>query len=96
MSFQVAPRFRSEVLTSEPYLLQYIMMLDVDFWLCTDFRSRMLSSPDIMDRLRGGLAAFVVPAFEFHKQSDGVDPTTFPSTKEASRGTAALEPHSRD
>ncbi|BGP52945.1 hypothetical protein JCM8202v2_000502 [Rhodotorula sphaerocarpa] len=50
---------------------EYIMMLDVDFWLCTDFRSRMLSSPDIMDRLRGGLAAFVVPAFEFHKQSDG-------------------------
>ncbi|GAA5864453.1 hypothetical protein JCM3774_005132 [Rhodotorula dairenensis] len=61
---------------------EYIMMLDVDFWLCTDFRSRMLDSPEIMDRLRGGLAAFVVPAFEFHKQSDGVDPSTFPSTKE--------------
>ncbi|GAA5980029.1 hypothetical protein JCM10908_001504 [Rhodotorula pacifica] len=60
----------------------YIMMLDVDFWLCTDFRSRMLDSPEIMQRLRGGLAAFVVPAFEFHKQSDGVDPNTFPSTKE--------------
>jgi len=58
------------------------MMLDVDFWLCTDFRSRMLESPEIMQRLKGGLAAFVVPAFEFHKQSDGVDPLTFPSTKE--------------
>ncbi|KWU43647.1 glycosyltransferase family 49 protein [Rhodotorula sp. JG-1b] len=61
---------------------EYIMMLDVDFWLCTDFRSRMLESPEIMQRLRGGLAAFVVPAFEFHKQSDGVDPSTFPSSKE--------------
>ncbi|GAA5994846.1 glycosyltransferase family 49 protein [Rhodotorula paludigena] len=60
----------------------YVMMLDVDFWLCTDFRTRMLESPEIMQRLKGGMAAFVVPAFEFHKQSDGVDPTTFPSTKE--------------
>lgn len=61
---------------------QYVMMLDVDFWLCTDFRSRMLESPEIMQRLKGGMAAFVVPAFEFHKQADGVDPNTFPSTKE--------------
>ncbi|GAA5926226.1 hypothetical protein JCM3775_000961 [Rhodotorula graminis] len=61
---------------------EYVMMLDVDFWLCTDFRSRMLDSPEIMQRLKGGMAAFVVPAFEFHKQSDGVDPLTFPSTKE--------------
>ncbi|GAA6035168.1 hypothetical protein JCM8097_006400 [Rhodosporidiobolus ruineniae] len=60
----------------------YVMMLDVDFWLCTDFRSRMLESPEIMARLKTGMAAFVVPAFEFHKQSDGVDPMTFPSTKE--------------
>ncbi|GAA5877078.1 hypothetical protein JCM16303_006160 [Sporobolomyces ruberrimus] len=59
----------------------YVMMLDVDFWLCTDFRQRMLESPEIMDKLKGGLAAFVVPAFEFSKQSDGVDPFTFPSTK---------------
>ncbi|BGO92897.1 hypothetical protein NBRC10512_006087 [Rhodotorula toruloides] len=61
---------------------EYVMMLDVDFWLCTDFRSRMLESPEIMQRLKGGMAAFVVPAFEFHKQADGVDPNTFPSTKE--------------
>lgn len=58
------------------------MMLDVDFWLCTDFRTRMLESPEIMARLKSGMAAFVVPAFEFHKQSDGVDPTSFPSVKE--------------
>ncbi|GAA5862442.1 hypothetical protein JCM1840_004183 [Sporobolomyces johnsonii] len=60
---------------------EYVMMLDVDFWLCTDFRQRMLESTEIMGRLKGGMAAFVVPAFEFHKQSDGVDPMTFPATK---------------
>lgn len=60
---------------------QYVMMLDVDFWLCTDFRTRMLGSIEIMSRLKTGNAAFVVPAFEFHKQSDGVNPDTFPATK---------------
>jgi glycosyltransferase-like protein LARGE len=59
----------------------YVMMLDVDFWLCTDFRQRILQSPEIMSKLESGLSAFVVPAFEFSKQSDGVDPFTFPSTK---------------
>ncbi|KAK4705066.1 hypothetical protein P7C70_g1145, partial [Phenoliferia sp. Uapishka_3] len=63
------------------HVKQYVMMLDVDFWLCTDFRSRILGSAEIMSRLKGGMAAFVVPAFEFHKQSDGVDPDTFPSEK---------------
>ncbi|ORY75618.1 glycosyl-transferase for dystroglycan-domain-containing protein [Leucosporidium creatinivorum] len=62
---------------------EYVMMLDVDFWLCTDFRSRITGSAEIMARLKGGLAAFVVPAFEFHKQADGVDPTTFPADKAA-------------
>ncbi|GAA5986683.1 hypothetical protein JCM5350_001451 [Sporobolomyces pararoseus] len=59
----------------------YVMMLDVDFWLCTDFRQRILESPEILSKLSSGLSAFVVPAFEFSKQSDGVDPFTFPSTK---------------
>lgn len=60
------------------------MMLDVDFWLCTDFRSRILESEEIMMKLKSGTAAFVVPAFEFSKQSDGVDPETFPADKEVS------------
>ena len=62
-------------------MAQYVMMLDVDFWLCTDFRSRILNSAEILTRLKSGLAAFVVPAFEFLKQADGVDPHTFPSSK---------------
>jgi len=56
-------------------------MLDVDFWLCTDFRQRVLSSPQIMKKLREGMAAFVVPAFEFKIQEDGLDASTFPKQK---------------
>jgi glycosyltransferase-like protein LARGE len=67
----------------------YVMMLDVDFWICTDFRTRILSSPVILSKLREGTAAFVVPAFEYNKQEDGVDVETFPKDKEV-RGTERL------
>lgn len=60
----------------------YLMMLDVDFWLCTDFRQRILNSPQIMDKLRDGHAAFVIPAFEFNVQEDGMDTSTFPTNKD--------------
>ncbi|OAV91620.1 hypothetical protein PTTG_09892 [Puccinia triticina 1-1 BBBD Race 1] len=61
----------------------YVMMLDVDFWICTDFRRRILDSPELMDQLAAGTSAFVIPAFEYTKQSDGVDPDGFPSDKQA-------------
>ncbi|KAL0089739.1 glycosyl-transferase for dystroglycan-domain-containing protein [Phycomyces blakesleeanus] len=61
----------------------YVMMLDVDFHLCTDFRQRIRTNPEIMDKLRSGRAAFVVPAFEFTVQDDGLNSTTFPASKEA-------------
>jgi hypothetical protein len=59
----------------------YIMMLDVDFVICTDFRQRILHSPQVLDKLESGHSAFVVPAFEYVKQSDGRDTTQFPDTK---------------
>jgi hypothetical protein len=68
----------------------YVMMLDVDFWLCTDFRQRVLSSPQIMSKLREGTAAFVVPAFEFNKQEDGLDASTFPKQKSVGRLAVCL------
>ncbi|KAI7861520.1 glycosyl-transferase for dystroglycan-domain-containing protein [Spinellus fusiger] len=61
----------------------YIMMLDVDFHLCTDFRKTISNNPTIMDKLREGTTALVVPAFEYLAQEDGVDWKTFPVTKEA-------------
>ncbi|KAG6813534.1 hypothetical protein H0H92_010239 [Tricholoma furcatifolium] len=64
----------------------YIMMLDVDFYLCTDFRSAIRNSPFIMDKLRAKNAALVVPAFEYTKYADGLDPTVFPKDKRALLG----------
>ncbi|KAI9321476.1 glycosyl-transferase for dystroglycan-domain-containing protein [Dichotomocladium elegans] len=62
---------------------EYIMMLDVDFHLCTDLRRSIRGNPEIMDRLRSGRTALVVPAFEFNNLDDGNDYRTFPTTKEA-------------
>lgn len=59
----------------------YLMMLDVDFHLCTDFRHRILNDPDTLFRLDSGRAALVVPAFEYVVQEDGLDAATFPTTK---------------
>ncbi|KAI8336690.1 glycosyl-transferase for dystroglycan-domain-containing protein [Chlamydoabsidia padenii] len=59
----------------------YLMMLDVDFYLCTDFRHRILNDPTILSRLDSGRTALVVPAFEYLAQDDGLDATTFPTTK---------------
>ncbi|RUO95592.1 glycosyl-transferase for dystroglycan-domain-containing protein [Jimgerdemannia flammicorona] len=60
---------------------EYIMMLDVDFHLCTDFRMSIIKNPRIMEMLRAGNTALVVPAFEFIKQEDGLDWQTFPTGK---------------
>ncbi|KAG6902366.1 hypothetical protein C0995_000928 [Termitomyces sp. Mi166 len=61
----------------------YIMMLDVDFYLCTDLRTAIRNSRHIMDKLSGGNAALVIPAFEYTKYSDGLDPSDFPRDKRA-------------
>ncbi|CAH7686570.1 glycosyl-transferase for dystroglycan-domain-containing protein [Phakopsora pachyrhizi] len=58
-----------------------VMMLDVDFWICTDFRKRILESDFLMQKILEGSSAFVIPAFEFTKQSDGVDVLKFPTNK---------------
>ena len=59
----------------------FVMMLDVDFYLCTDFRSAIRKSKPILQKLRDGNAAFVIPAFEYPMHSDGSDFTKFPNDK---------------
>ncbi|ORZ06080.1 glycosyl-transferase for dystroglycan-domain-containing protein [Absidia repens] len=59
----------------------YIMMLDVDFYLCTDFRHRILSNKSILNMLDSGRTALVVPAFEYLLQDNGLDASTFPTQK---------------
>ncbi|KAI9303308.1 glycosyl-transferase for dystroglycan-domain-containing protein [Cunninghamella echinulata] len=59
----------------------YIIMLDVDFYLCTDFRKSLKQNPELMDVLRSGRGAVVIPAFEFIKEEDGEDWRLFPKSK---------------
>ncbi|KAI8362627.1 glycosyl-transferase for dystroglycan-domain-containing protein [Blakeslea trispora] len=61
----------------------FIMMLDVDFHLCTDFRQSLKKNPELMDVLRQGKGAIVVPAFEYIAEEDGEDWRLFPKDKEA-------------
>ncbi|KAI9272855.1 glycosyl-transferase for dystroglycan-domain-containing protein [Phascolomyces articulosus] len=60
---------------------EYIMMLDVDFYLCTDFRKSLKANPQLMDILRSGTGAIVVPAFEYLNADDGEDWNDFPTNK---------------
>lgn len=77
----------------------FVMMLDVDFFPCTDFRSFIkhslkdhllgLGANDpgtrrLMERFIQGNLAFVVPAFEYARQEDGANPDTFPRDKAVS------------
>ncbi|KAJ7594975.1 glycosyl-transferase for dystroglycan-domain-containing protein [Mycena floridula] len=59
----------------------FIMMLDIDFYLCTDFRSAMRNSEMIMNKLRQGTAAFVIPAFEYTNHVEGTHYSRFPRDK---------------
>lgn len=61
----------------------YIMMLDVDFYICTDFRQSIKNSPFLMDKLKEGHTALVVPAFEYLDHADGFQYYNFPNTKDA-------------
>ncbi|KAI8366566.1 glycosyl-transferase for dystroglycan-domain-containing protein [Blakeslea trispora] len=59
----------------------YLMMLDVDFHLCTDFRKTIFGNPQLTRMLASGKTAIVVPAFEYLNQKDGLDWRTFPTKK---------------
>lgn len=72
----------------------FVMMLDVDFVPCTDFRSFIkhnlrehllgLGADEtrrLMERFTQGSVAFVVAAFEYTRQEDGTNPDAFPRGK---------------
>ena len=62
----------------------YVMMLDIDFYLCTDFRTTLRTNAWVQERLREGLSAFVVPAFEYVDPREEKGFETFPMTKRVS------------
>lgn len=63
---------------------EFVMMLDVDFAVCTNFRSAIRASlgAKVGQMLKEGRAALVVPAFEYVKQEDGLDQNIFPRDKQ--------------
>jgi glycosyltransferase-like protein LARGE len=61
---------------------EYVMMLDIDFYPCTDFRTSVLNNPKAMQLLESGDAALVIPAFEYARQEDGLDFRNFPMNKQ--------------
>lgn len=60
---------------------EFVMMLDIDFYLCTDFQSSILSNKLLVGKLREGKTALVVPAFEYTNFLEGTNPAGFPRTK---------------
>lgn len=65
----------------------YVMMLDVDFVPCTNFRKRIRNMKDgkVRELLRNGDAALVIPAFEYVKHNEGMDAEMFPRRKDVRR-----------
>ena len=61
----------------------YVMMLDIDFSLCTDFRRVIRESSELRGRLDEGVA-FVITAFEYSNLDEGTNQEVFPRTKEVS------------
>jgi len=63
---------------------EFVFMLDIDFAICTDFRSSIRKSESIKEQMRDGHSAFVIPAFEYVKDNEGVDLANFPKDKRVS------------
>lgn len=61
----------------------YILLLDVDFAVCTDWRASVRAllrdgESGVARRVREGSAALVLPAFEYVRQAEGRNQDTFP------------------
>ncbi|ORX94731.1 hypothetical protein K493DRAFT_329867 [Basidiobolus meristosporus CBS 931.73] len=62
---------------------KYILMLDVDFFPCTNLRQNLQRHPQLLGKLREGNAAIVIPAFEYGALDEGRNSDHFPRTKDA-------------
>ena len=65
-------------------LTGFVMILDVDLAICTDFRSDIRATLDakVGQMLNDGHGAFLVPVFEYVKHQDGLDQKSFPRDKQ--------------
>ncbi|KAK9719528.1 hypothetical protein K7432_004736 [Basidiobolus ranarum] len=62
---------------------KYILMLDIDFFPCTDLRQNLQRYPRLLGQLREGTAALVIPAFEYEALDEGRNSDYFPRNKNA-------------
>jgi glycosyltransferase-like protein LARGE len=61
---------------------EYVMNMDVDFYLCTDLRSNIRKlQPKYKKLLESGKAVFVVPAFEFNRNAVELEADSYPKDK---------------
>jgi Glycosyl-transferase for dystroglycan len=64
------------------YRTDLVMVLDVDFVLCTDFRSRIQATrSEVMAKVKQGTAALVNPAFEFTPYEERLNQSAVPRNK---------------
>lgn len=73
----------------------YILLLDVDFVVCTDWRTSVRAllldgRNNVARRVREGSAALVLPAFEYVKQAEGRNQDTFPRARHVRTTSAFL------
>ena len=61
----------------------YVMMLDIDFYPCTDFRRVAGVIPSLKQNFKRGDIALVVPAFEYSDYLEGTDYRAFPRNKDS-------------
>ncbi|KAI0002188.1 glycosyl-transferase for dystroglycan-domain-containing protein [Russula compacta] len=66
----------------------YVLLLDVDFAVCTDWRTSVRAllrdgRTNVARRVREGSAALVLPAFEYVKQAEGRNQDAFPRARHA-------------
>ena len=59
----------------------FVMMLDIDFYPCTDLRTVIQESSMISNELYAGKAALVIPAFEYVDFQEGTKYAEFPTNK---------------
>ncbi|KAI9023427.1 glycosyl-transferase for dystroglycan-domain-containing protein [Hyaloraphidium curvatum] len=63
---------------------KYVVQLDVDFFVCTDFRTSILGNPELLRKMDREKAVLVIPAFEFSNElAPRTEADRFPRTKEA-------------
>lgn len=62
---------------------KYVVQLDVDFFVCTDFRANIKKNPELLHKMDQEKGVLVIPAFEFNNDvAPKMESDKFPKTKD--------------